>query len=99
MGDHIFLHCPIAREVWDFISSSFNITACAPPTVELLLCSWHRFKLPVKGRKLWQAIPYAVIWTLWKTRNEAVFQNEEVSFPKIILLLKGTLFYWSRGQE
>ncbi|OVA10703.1 Reverse transcriptase zinc-binding domain [Macleaya cordata] len=77
MGDHLFLHCPIAREVWDFILYSFNITAYTPPTVELMLCSWQSFKLPMKGRKLWQVI----------------------SFPKNNLLLKGTLFYWSRGQE
>ncbi|OVA03404.1 Reverse transcriptase zinc-binding domain [Macleaya cordata] len=97
--NHLFLHCKVASELWAFVAYSFNISWCIPQSVEQLLFMWPKVKLPAKGRKLWLTIPHAVIWTIWKTRNDVIFKGEIRQFDKIILFFKGLIFHWSRSLD
>ncbi|OVA18062.1 BTB/POZ-like [Macleaya cordata] len=97
--NHLFLHCKVTSELWAFVAYSFNISWCIPQSVEQLLFMWPKVKLPAKGRKLWRTIPHAVIWTIWKTRNDVIFKGETRQFDKIILFFKGLIFHWSRSLD
>ncbi|OVA08022.1 hypothetical protein BVC80_1439g10 [Macleaya cordata] len=59
-------------------SWSFRINWCIPATISQVLHLWPKLKLPAKGKKLWFALPHAVIWTIWKTRNTAIFNGGKV---------------------
>ncbi|OVA20973.1 hypothetical protein BVC80_8831g18 [Macleaya cordata] len=71
-----------------------KIVWCMLGSIEQLLQVWPVLKLPVRGKKLVVAIPHAVIWSIWKSRNNAIFNEDKVAVHKIILLLKGLLFSW-----
>ncbi|KAG5525591.1 hypothetical protein RHGRI_032032 [Rhododendron griersonianum] len=43
-----------------------------------LLHWWKGVNLKVKHKVIWDSIPFAVIWTVWNTRNQLVFDNKGV---------------------
>ena len=68
---HLFFDCIVGRHVWDFVADSFNVTA--PDSFVLLASFWKR-------RKYFEAlniVTAATLWSLWRFRNDFVFQGQK----------------------
>ena len=42
-------------------------------------------------------IPFCLIWTIWRERNNCTFEKKEVTMDKLLETFFGFLFDWSRA--
>ena len=86
---HLFFDCIVARHAWEVVADSFNISA--PESFELLSSFWKR-------RKYCEAlniVTAATLWSLWRFRNDFVFQGRRWRSIRCVLdLLGATIRQW-----
>uniref|UniRef100_A0A2N9I9L7 Reverse transcriptase zinc-binding domain-containing protein n=1 Tax=Fagus sylvatica TaxID=28930 RepID=A0A2N9I9L7_FAGSY len=71
--DHLLLHCPYAKELWDMVLGLFGLHWVMPKTVTELLHCWFG---SVGGHSvIWKAIPHCIMWCLWQERNARTFED------------------------
>uniref|UniRef100_A0A2N9E7V6 Reverse transcriptase domain-containing protein n=1 Tax=Fagus sylvatica TaxID=28930 RepID=A0A2N9E7V6_FAGSY len=71
--DHLLLHCPYAKELWDMIFGLFGLQWVMPKRVIDLFSCWYGSV----GRHsvIWKAIPHCIMWCLWRERNARIFED------------------------
>lgn len=87
--DHLFLHCSLARFVWNVLKCAFDLPVL-PNSVEELWLTW----LPAfsgNSKKLVMVGVAGLLWVLWNTRNRACFSNVRITSPFGVIKL---LCYW-----
>ncbi|KAF5179955.1 hypothetical protein FRX31_030458 [Thalictrum thalictroides] len=47
---------------------------------------------------IWKLVPYSVVWTTWRVRNEAIFEGKKYSVEKTVLAVKALIWYWTLGK-
>ncbi|KAI9160260.1 hypothetical protein LWI28_006684 [Acer negundo] len=84
--DHLFLHCPLAVALWEAIFSTFQLRVSTK--------TWQSFFLQAMSisfseqvRILWKATIHAMIWKVWTTCNQWIFEGKSVDFRSIISLV------------
>ena len=91
---HLFFLCPLARYVWNVVSSAFGFN-CHFSSVDHCISSWLR-GYGKKKRNLITVGIAAVIWSIWKTRNLACFQNKWPDEPcTVIFKICSWIQQWS----
>ena len=59
--DHLFLHCPVALELWDMVFGLFGVCWVMPMSVvELLACWQGRFDRHHNG-DIWMVVPHCLM--------------------------------------
>ena len=62
--DHLFLHCPVAMDLWAMIFGLFGVCSVMPKSVvELLACWQGRFGRYCSGYIL-IIVPHCLMWCL-----------------------------------
>ena len=75
--DHLFLHCPVASELWDMVFGLFGVCWVMPMSVVGLFACWQgRFGRHCNG-DIWKVIPLCLMWCIWKERNSRCFEDIE----------------------
>ena len=92
--DHLFLHCNLAKDLWDSVLSSFGVSWVMPCQVRLLVDCWQGGLGRQRNSLIWKAIPHCLMWCLWRKRNLRSFEDLEMSFPALKLLFFRTLIEW-----
>jgi hypothetical protein len=69
MVDHLLLHCPFARELWDMAFALFGVQWVMPRGVVSLLACWQGLFGQHQNSKIWESIPQCLMWCLWCERN------------------------------
>ena len=46
-----------------------------PKSVKDVLVSWRGSFVGKKRKKIWEAIPLCIFWTVWKERNRLAFRG------------------------
>ncbi|KAF5200233.1 hypothetical protein FRX31_010180, partial [Thalictrum thalictroides] len=90
---HLFLHCLLALQVWSELlkprQKCYALVLTAD-SVEELLIVWPKGKGLQLGKKVWDLLPYAIMWVLWRVRNEKIFRNKMSSIEMISMEVKAT---------
>ena len=60
------------------------------------LIAWHGASVSKGKEKAWRAAPLCLMWTLWKERNERVFNDTERSDQALKLSFLYTFVNWGR---
>lgn len=81
--EHLFLSCPLAKYTWTVLACTFNFQ-WMPVTIQSLLGGWLSQFPKSKCRLVIVGIA-AVIWSIWKARNPAVFQFTFPSDPNSLI--------------
>ncbi|KAF5204222.1 hypothetical protein FRX31_006192 [Thalictrum thalictroides] len=63
-------------------------------SIEEWLLQWPVVTNHEWGSLVWKYLPYATLWTLWKTRNNKTFRNTEIGVERICREIKFTIWYW-----
>ena len=83
--EHLFLLCPVAREVWEWVFVLFNRVfglALTPSLSTVLLCdSVHRW--PRARQQVFVVLQGSALYALWLARNAALFEDGEFSFAVV----------------
>ncbi|KAG5562957.1 hypothetical protein RHGRI_005633 [Rhododendron griersonianum] len=55
---------------------------------------WEKQKVKV----IWDCIPFAVLWSLWRMRNEHTFQNKVLNWNEVVELIKLRIAFWVKSK-
>ncbi|XP_028100507.1 uncharacterized protein LOC114299868 isoform X2 [Camellia sinensis] len=72
------------------------IQGALPGTIEGLLLWWDKEMLSSKERKIWRGIPLVVLWSLWKLRNDVVFNASVPNVAELCEVIKVRIALWWR---
>jgi hypothetical protein len=97
---HLFLNCPIFDAVWRGITSWIGITWVLPNnaiSVASQFCGAHGFCKNI--RSCLQAIWLASIWSIWKARNDRVFNGTTISIDRLLFSIKVHVWWWFKARK
>jgi hypothetical protein len=92
---HLFLHCVVILKVWRAVMCWLNFNFIIPPNLSIHALCWIRevrSKLLRKG--VW-LIWHAVIWVVWKSRNNRIFNNITIGVEEMVDQIKMLSWQWS----
>jgi hypothetical protein len=97
--NHLFLHCPIATNLWSCMFSLFGLHWVMLKRVLELLACWREGRETSKIQDLWNSIPHGIFWVLWWERNSRAFEGKESGVLKLKWFLIRTLMDWSNASS
>lgn len=75
--DHLFLHCPIALNLWHRLFSLGNVMWVVPKgSAHMLLLDFCTFGGSKRAKMLWSCAVFATFWVLWMGRNARLFEDK-----------------------
>ena len=92
--NHLFLHCPVASEVWDMVFGLFGVSWVMPLFVVGLFACWQGHFGRLRNGVIWKIVPPCLMWCIWKERNNRCFEDSERAMPDIKLIFFRTLLDW-----
>ncbi|KAJ0473180.1 uncharacterized protein LOC110913778 [Helianthus annuus] len=98
-NDHLFSGCYIAMGILDFISHWCGIPNIYAFSGKDLIMAHTEAYMDNKKNKAVQAIIFTVVWCLWKSRNEAMFDNKDVNAAKIKQEIKALGYLWIKNRS
>lgn len=95
---HLFLQCPFARKIWDLapVMLPTNLTY-ANSVSDLLKEGIKMINLPPTG--LSQPLFPWVLWNLWTSRNQFLFEDKKYSEEEVILKATKDAREWLLAQS
>ena len=78
-SDHLILFCKKVTMLWSLLFSLFDVQWVLYSSIKRNLIGWHSAFVSKRNEKAWRATPLCLMWTLWKERNERVFNDTECS--------------------
>ena len=92
--DHLFLHCPVAMDMWAMVFGLFGVSWVMPQSVVGLLDCWQgRFGCHRNGY-IWLMVPHCLLWCLWREKNSRCFEDKERPISNLKLFFFSTLMDW-----
>lgn len=93
--NHVLLHCSMIWRIWANIVHWWNFSWVIPGSVEELLHWWSSANIKKKVKEIWKTIPLAVMWSMWKIRNECLFNEAQPNLTDLDELVKVRVAMWA----
>ncbi|XP_028059522.1 uncharacterized protein LOC114263217 [Camellia sinensis] len=97
--NHVFLHCHFIWKLWANLVNWWNYKWVSPGSVEGLFLSWPGIKMKKKMLTVWKTLPVAVMWSVWRSRNDCVFNKVQPDWIALAELIKSEFFWLRRGVQ
>ncbi|GMP72459.1 hypothetical protein CsSME_00030493 [Camellia sinensis var. sinensis] len=94
---HVLLCCSFSWRVWSNIIGWWGVSWVQPGSVVGLIQWWAGFRCKNRLKVIWKIIPLAVLWSLWKLRNEIIFNESQLDFGKLCDLIKTRVAMWFKA--
>jgi hypothetical protein len=62
--NHLLLHCPITRDLWDMVFTLFGVCWVMPKGAEDLLACWAGRFGKDEAASIWKIIPHCLMWNI-----------------------------------
>jgi hypothetical protein len=95
---HLFLHCPKAATVWYEILNWLGVTSMVPHNLTasfLMLAEYGKGK---RVKICLSLILNSYVWSIWKFRNDCIFNNKAVVIDELIEHVKFQSWKWFVGR-
>ena len=76
--DHLLVHCPQTRVIWELLLAIVGVKWVFPLSVREALLSWGGSLVGKKGKKAWMSAPPSIFYTIWRERNYIAFENKRL---------------------
>lgn len=98
--DHLLLHCPFSRQIWDYFIIRLKINWMHKDRGKEQLEVWTDNKGKKMGRKIWPIIPATVLWALWSERNKVMAKKRSSRDEHTLICeVKKLVFQWGSIQN
>ena len=94
--DHLIFHRRKAQILWNLLFYLFGVSWVLSCSLKETFLGWHRSFMGKACKKVWQAGPLCIFWTVWKERNLLSFDNEELSIQRLKNSFVCNLWSWFR---
>ncbi len=92
--DHLFIHCYLAKQLWDMILTLFGVHWVMPQKLQDLITCWPGALGRHSHAEIWKVIPHCLMWSIWRERNLWTFEGRELSPLDLQSLFFRMLFDW-----
>ena len=92
--DHLFLHCPVAMDLWSVVLGLFGVSWVMPQSVVGLLVCWQGRLNHLRNGHIWFIVPHCSMWGLWREWNSRCFEDNERSILDLKLFFFRMLLDW-----
>lgn len=92
----LFIHCEVSLSIWQWWCDMWGVAWSCPSLLVDLFSLW---KSLVKGdfvKKVWLS-SFVIVWTLWKERNQRVFNKVSSSKEDLCRLILLRISWWIKG--
>ena len=94
---HLLLHCQFSWQIWAWWLQIWGLVWIPPSSIYDAFHAWfHPCQMPF-FKKVWCAIFFIILWTLWKERNARCFDNKSSSISQLQNLVLLRLSWWIKG--
>ncbi|KAJ0533166.1 putative reverse transcriptase zinc-binding domain-containing protein [Helianthus annuus] len=97
-SDHLFAECQFAQQIWDRVSHWCRLPPCfffgAKDVLELQEHSCGSGK----WKKALYTVIQTVIWSIWKARNDVIFNRKRVTSDTVFEETRVLSFLWLRNR-
>lgn len=63
--NHLFLHCPVASEIWSMYLSLFGLQWVIPSSIREIIVRWNFWLFDKSFKRIWSKVPTTILWCLW----------------------------------
>ena len=96
--DHLLMTCTRSWGIWCELAADFGVALESKETFKQFFGHWLEVPLTNKTqRKFWITSFFAVAWSLWRCRNEIVFQQQNVEDGVLRYLIRWRIAIWSKA--
>ncbi|KAE8679344.1 crossover junction endonuclease MUS81-like isoform X2 [Hibiscus syriacus] len=88
---HLFIACQVSWDLWNRVIAFWGILSVLPGDPQSLLSSWSDLR---PYSTLWKLIPGAVLWSIWKIRNEIIFEKVKLDRFMLFFTVRFRLAKW-----
>lgn len=94
-ANHLFLHCNVVSRVWLKVLCWLQLIMVTPPNLFLHLNCWTNAAYSRKSRRGFLLIWHAVIWVIWKERNDRIFNDRAKGVGELFDNVQVLSWKWS----
>ncbi|XP_039046839.1 uncharacterized protein LOC120187117 [Hibiscus syriacus] len=88
---HLFLHCRVVWGLWSSFLKMWNVSLVIPKCIMDFIILWDDF---MTNSLNWKFIPMAVMWSVWKYRNEIIFQKRKLDLVRLSFIVRFRVASW-----
>lgn len=96
-SEHLLLHCNFSWKLWSWWLAIWKVSWVFPLSLHDAFKQWKLFGHGEFFNKVWSAIFFILIWTLWKERNARIFNNSSSSLNELKELVLLRISWWIQG--
>ncbi|XP_028059454.1 uncharacterized protein LOC114263152 [Camellia sinensis] len=94
---HVLLHCPFVWWIWSYFVNWWGLQWVLPGSVQDLLDWWAGCRHTKMVKKIWSVVPLAILWSIWKQRNDCVFNGVQRSLDALCENIKVIIAVWVKS--
>jgi hypothetical protein len=94
-SSHLFLHCKVTMVVWYEIFKWLGVVIVIPPNLFYLYDCLSFSAKNKKARKGFRLIWHSMIWSIWRARNNHIFNNTVMVPLELVEAVKVLSWSWS----
>ncbi|XP_039017176.1 uncharacterized protein LOC120148050 [Hibiscus syriacus] len=88
---HLFLHCRVVWGLWSSFLKMWDVSLVIPKCSMDFLILWDDF---MNNSLIWKFIPRAVMWSVWKCRNEIIFRKVKLDLVRLSFIIRFRVASW-----
>ncbi|XP_017974450.1 PREDICTED: uncharacterized protein LOC108661541 [Theobroma cacao] len=86
--DHLFVECVESWRVQSEWCKSWGYVWVSPGTIKEKLLAWNGCYVGELDKRIWNMAFFSIVWSIWKCRNEMVFEGKQWNANQCVELVK-----------